>query len=166
MKSLERAFNSLNSLPHTTPMDALDISVECDSKRTAVKGQNERYGLTAVADEVNGLVAKSITRLRHALAQEQNSAVKSEILGRRPERLRTHVEELCVWWLREVSSKFGFRIDARSRKVGIGQRKKRIRSVEGPFLDFAVALFSRLDRFKESEVEAAVNNVMSNLKRP
>ena len=166
LESLERAFKSLNSLPHTTLMDALDISVEYDSKRTAVKGQKETYGLTAAADEVNGLVAKSITKLRHALAQEQDSAAKSEISGRRPERLRTLVEELHAWWSREVSSKLGFRIDARSRKVGIGQRKKRIKNVESSFLDLAVALFSRLDRFKESEVEAALNNVMSNRKRP
>ena len=166
LESLERAFKLLNSLPHTTLMEALGISVEYDSKRTAVKGQNELYGLTAAADKVNGLVAQSITKLRHALAQEEFFAAKSEKLGRRPERLRTLVEELHAWWLREVSSNYGFRIDARSRKVGIGQRKKRIKNVEGPFLDLAVALFSRLDKFKELEVEAAVNNVMSNRKRP
>jgi hypothetical protein len=164
---LERAFESLNSLPHTTLMDALDISVENDSKRTAVKGQNERYGLTEAADEVNGLVAKSIIKLRHALAQEQDSAAKSEISGRRPERLRTLVEELHAWWLREVSPKLEFRIDAsRSRRrVGLGQRKKQVKKVGAPFLDLAVALFSRLDKFKESEVQAAVNNVMSERKR-
>jgi hypothetical protein len=164
---LERVFKSLNSLPHTTLMDALDISVENDSKRTAVKGQNERYGLTEAADEVNGLVAKSIIKLRHALAQEQDSAAKSEISGRRPERLRTLVEELHAWWLREVSPKLEFRIDAsRSRRrVGLGQRKKQVKKVGAPFLDLAVALFSRLDKFKESEVQAAVNNVMSERRR-
>jgi hypothetical protein len=74
--------------------------------------------------------------------------------GERPKRLRTLVEALADWW-QSIGGLLAPTVDANRRDDGPAIVHDR----HGHFLTLAVALFCKVDVFKESEVTSAVTNV-------
>jgi hypothetical protein len=89
--------------------------------------------------------------LQSAITTEEN---KQSNLGERPKRLRTLIEALADWW-QSIGGSLAPTVDANRRDDGPAI----VHSRHGPFLTLAIALFCKVDVFKESEVESAVTNV-------
>ncbi len=75
--------------------------------------------------------------------------------GERKKRLRTLVEALANWWQSSTGKSLAPYVHAKRRDDGPAI----VHGRHGPFLTLAVALFCKVDVFKEFEVMSAVTNV-------
>jgi hypothetical protein len=89
--------------------------------------------------------------LQSAINREENKQTNA---GERPKRLRTLLEALADWW-QSTGGTLAPTVDANRRDDGPAI----VHGRHGPFLTLAVALFCKVDVFKESEVVSAVTNV-------
>lgn len=89
--------------------------------------------------------------LESAINAEKN---KQTNIGERRKRLRTLVEALADWW-QSTGGSLASTVDANRRDDGPAV----VHGRHGSFLKLAVALFCKVDVFKESEVVSAVTNV-------
>jgi hypothetical protein len=96
-------------------------------------------------------VARVGLALQSTIETEEGKATKS---GERRKRLRTLVDALANWW-QSAGGALASTVDANRRDDGPAV----VHSRHGRFLTLAVAVFCKVDVFKESEVEAAVTNV-------
>ena len=81
--------------------------------------------------------------------------------GERPKRLRTLVDALADW-----CQSRGWPLAPTVRANRRDGAPAVVHGRHGDFLDLALALFSEVDKFKKSEVEAAVTNVHEKRSRP
>jgi hypothetical protein len=92
-----------------------------------------------------------LQRLHETIEQERYKPVR---MGERKKRLRTLVEGLANWWVSTGRSVAPY-VYAKRRDNDRAVVIKR----QGEFIEIACALFCEIDKFKESEVEAAITNV-------
>jgi hypothetical protein len=114
-------------------------------------GEREFNEFASECDTIRMDVAMAFQTLRSTIEKNQQAQVGP---GERPKRLRTLVDALADWcqsrgWPLAPTVKANRRDGAPAVVHGR----------HGDFLDLALALFSDVDEFKKSEVEAAVTNV-------
>jgi hypothetical protein len=142
LKSLERIITdgrgSLRMLLEGHPLD--------DNK-----GERELNEFASVCWQIRMDATPPFMALQSAINTEKSKQTNA---GERRKRLRTLVDALADWW-QSLGGSLAPTVDANRRDDGPAV----VHGRHGPFLALALALFSRVDVFKESEVEAAVTNV-------
>jgi hypothetical protein len=128
------------------------------------KGEREVNQMSSACWSIRMDVARSMLSLQAAVATETKKPVKT---GERRKRLRTLIDALASWWLSKGGKSLAPYVKANRRD---GERAI-VHGRSGKFLRLAIALFSNVDAFKRSEIEAAITNVhearlaMSNLEQ-
>ena len=115
------------------------------------KGERELNEFASVCWQIRMDATPPFKALQSAINTEEN---KETNFGERPKRLRTLVEALADWW-QSTGGTLAPTVDANRRD----DEPAIVHGRHGPFLALAVALFCKVDVFKESEVVAAVTNV-------
>jgi hypothetical protein len=115
------------------------------------KGERERNEFASACSMIKSDVVRSFMALHTAIQTEQK---KPPNAGERRKRLRTLVDALADGW-QSAGRKLGPTVVANRRDDGPAI----VHGRRGDFLTLAVALFCKVDVFKETEVEAAVTNV-------
>ncbi len=115
------------------------------------KGEREINELAAESWESWGHVVYAGLGIEAAIDGEKR---KLSNAGERPKRLRSLVEALADWW-QSAGRSLAPIVDANRRDNGPAV----VHGRHGDFLDLALALFCKVDVFKETEVVAAVTNV-------
>lgn len=120
------------------------------------EGKDELRSLSAKCWSAEYQVVRIARRLDQAIKDEEN---KPKVLGERKARLRTLVEALADWWI-SMGKRVAITVKAKRRDPWRGKKQTAIvYGREGAFIALAQALFSDIDIFEKSEVEAAVTNV-------
>jgi hypothetical protein len=116
-----------------------------------ITGELELNEFATVCRNTKMSIASYASALSEAIKTEKTRQTRS---GERQKRLRTLVEALADWW-QSIGGSLAPTVDANrfddGRAVVHGRR--------GDFLQLAVQLFSHVDVFAHTEVEAAVTNV-------
>jgi hypothetical protein len=122
-----------------------------------IRGDHELNHFGSVCYSMKIDLGRISERLRKAIRSEQ---AKPAQRGENQKRLRSLVEELADWFKSRGLS-LVLVVDAnRRRPPGTRQGPPAVvHGRRGLFLELALALFSEVDLFKKSEVEAAVTNV-------
>jgi hypothetical protein len=115
------------------------------------KGVREQNELSSACWKIRVDVARAAVVLQSAIEAEDKKQTNA---GERRKRLRTLVDALADWW-ESGGGTLAPTVDANRRDDGPAV----VHGRRGLFLEFAVALFCKVDVFEESEVEAAVTNV-------
>jgi hypothetical protein len=115
------------------------------------KGEQELNEFASACWKIKMDVSQPCSALQSAIKTEEN---KQATAGERRKRLRTLVEALADWW-QSTGGSLASTVDASRRDSGPAV----VHGRHGPFLKLAVALFCKIDVFKESEVVSAVTNV-------
>jgi hypothetical protein len=115
------------------------------------KGEREQNELSSACWKIRMDVAPAAVVLQSAIEAEDKKQTNA---GERRKRLRTLVDALADLWESGVGT-IAPTVDANRRDDGPAV----VHGRRGLFLEFAVALFCKVDVFEESEVEAAVTNV-------
>jgi|SRR5271166_664426 len=115
------------------------------------KGERDLNEFASFCWQIRMEATPPFMALQSAITKEEN---KQTNLGERPKRLRMLVEALADWW-QSIGGSLAPTVDANRRDDGPAV----VHSRHGPFLTLAVALFCKVDVFKESEVVSAVTNV-------
>jgi hypothetical protein len=142
LKSLERA--------STDGQDGLRMLLEGPSLDD-YKGERELNAFASECWKIRMDLARPCLTLESAINGEKN---KHSNVGERRKRLRALVEALADWW-QSMRGSLASTVDANRRDDGPAV----VHGRHGPFLKLAVALFCKVDVFKESEVVSAVTNV-------
>jgi hypothetical protein len=104
-------------------------------------------------------ITSNVTRLYEVLERENQKPTK---MGERKKRLRALVEGLANWW--ESTGKSVAPYVYAKRLAG---HPARVIDRKGEFVSITIAMFCELERFKKSEVLAAITNVHeARLKQP
>jgi hypothetical protein len=115
------------------------------------KGERELNAFASECWKIRMDLAQPCLALESAINGEIN---KRSNVGERRKRLRTLVEALADWW-QSMGGSLAPTVDANRRDDGPAV----VHGRHGSFLKLAVALFCKVDVFKESEVVSAVTNV-------
>jgi hypothetical protein len=115
------------------------------------KGEFELNDFASACGSIKLAVTRICSALESAIWTEES---KPRNAGERRKRLRTLVDALADWWLSNGGS-LAPTVDANRRD----EKPAVVHGRRGDFLAFALALFCKVDEFKETEVEAAVTNV-------
>jgi hypothetical protein len=147
LTQLTRAVENLAKVSGQDTLRILLAGPPLDGK----KGERELNELASACWKIKMDVARVGLALQSAIETEEGKATKS---GERRKRLRTLVDALANWW-QSAGGTLASTVDANRRDDGPAV----VHSRHGRFLTLAVAVFCKMDVFKESEVEAAVTNV-------
>jgi hypothetical protein len=115
------------------------------------RGERELNEFASVCWQIRMDAIPPFMALQSAINTEENKQTNA---GERPKRLRTLVEALADWW-QSTGGTLATTVDSNRRDDGPAI----VHGRHGPFLTLAVALFCKVDVFKESEVTSAVTNV-------
>ena len=115
------------------------------------KGERELNAFASECWRIRMDFAQTCLALESVINREKN---KQSNVGERRKRLRTLVEALADWW-QSMGGSLASTVDANRRDDGPAV----VHGRHGSFLKLAVALFCKVDVFKESEVVSAVTNV-------
>ena len=115
------------------------------------KGEQELNAFASESWKIRMDLAWPCLALESAINAEKNKQTNT---GERRKRLRTLVEALADWW-QSIGGSLASTVQANRRDDGPAV----VHGRHGSFLKLAVALFCKVDVFKESEVVSAVTNV-------
>ena len=115
------------------------------------KGERELNGFASACWKIRMDVTQLYLALESVIDGEKN---KQSNAGERRKRLRTLVEALADWW-QSTGGSLASTVDANRRDDGPAV----VHGRHGSFLKLAIALFCKVDVFKEPEVVSAVTNV-------
>jgi hypothetical protein len=115
------------------------------------KGEQELNEFDSACWRVRMALARPCLDLESAVNTEKDKQTNA---GERRKRLRTLVETLADWW-QSTGGSLAPTVDANRRDDAPAV----VHGRHGHFLTLALALFCKVDVFKESEVVAAVTNV-------
>jgi hypothetical protein len=141
---------TLKSLERVTGCDGLRMFLE-GSPLDDHKGERELNEFASTCWKIRMDLTLSCLAPESAINTEKNKQINA---GERRKRLRTLVEALADWW-QSTGGSLASTVDANRRDDGPAVVHDR----HGTFLKLAVALFCKVDVFKESEVVSAVTNV-------
>jgi hypothetical protein len=115
------------------------------------KGERELNEFASACWQIRMDATPPFMALQSAINTEEDKQTNA---GERRKRLRTLVEALADWW-QSTGGSLASTVEANRRDDGPAI----VHGRHGSFLTLAVALFCKVDVFKESEVVSAVTNV-------
>jgi hypothetical protein len=130
-----------------------------------IKGHLELNELLVTCRDALGSLKPALETLQLAISAERRKPSQN---GERKKRLRTLVEALADWWTKSTGHRPTI-ITERTKptkatllKLGQPPRKQAPQKIErrSDFLDFSLALLSKVDAFKESEIISAIKNAV------
>jgi hypothetical protein len=114
------------------------------------KGEHESNSFGAACQQIELAIVPRVMKLERLIQAEE-----AKEPGNRKKRLRVLVDFLADWWISETGRSVAPHVVANRRDDDTAVVHDRC----GEFISLAVALFSKIDRFKESEIISAVTNM-------
>jgi hypothetical protein len=123
-----------------------------------VKGADEPTVFSETCSAMLFETAGLTVRLHHLIRKEKE---KPSAIGERKKRLRVLTEALAAWWVEATGKTIAPYVQTKPLKKGQTFIVRRT----GSFVEFAVAIFSEIDRFTRSEVVSTIINVAEHHRR-